>query len=63
MLPLIPIVLATAAREHRWGSAAFALGLAVSFAAVGMFVATIGFAIGLDADLFRAVCGVDGGVE
>jgi cytochrome c-type biogenesis protein len=58
VLPLIPIVLGTAAGEHRWGPAALAAGLAVSFTAVGLFVATIGFAIGLDADLFRAVGGV-----
>ncbi|MGF1660439.1 MAG: cytochrome c biogenesis protein CcdA, partial [Rubrimonas sp.] len=58
VLPLIPIVLGTAAGEHRWGPAALAGGLAVSFTAVGMFVATIGFAVGLDADLFRAVGGV-----
>jgi cytochrome c biogenesis protein CcdA len=58
VLPLIPIVLGTAAGEHRWGPAALAAGLAVSFTVVGLFVATIGFAIGLDADLFRAVGGV-----
>jgi cytochrome c-type biogenesis protein len=58
VLPLIPIVLGTAAGERRWGPAALAAGLAVSFTAVGLFVATIGFAIGLDADLFRAVGGV-----
>jgi cytochrome c biogenesis protein CcdA len=32
-----------------------AAGLAVSFVAVGLFVATIGFSIGLTADLFRQV--------
>lgn len=57
VLPLIPIVLAGAAGEHRWGPAALAGGLAVSFTAVGLFVATIGFAIGLNAELFRAVGG------
>lgn len=57
VLPLIPIVLGTAAGEHRWGPAALAGGLAVSFAAVGLFVATIGFAIGLDAGVFRAAGG------
>lgn len=57
VLPLIPIVLASAAGEHRWGPAALAGGLAVSFTGVGLFVATIGFAIGLDTDLFRAVGG------
>jgi len=57
VLPLIPIVLATAAGQHRRGPLALAAGLALSFTAVGLFVATIGFAIGLDAGLFRAVGG------
>ncbi|HEX2527847.1 MAG TPA: cytochrome c biogenesis protein CcdA [Geminicoccus sp.] len=53
VLPLLPIVLGTAASEHRYGPAALAAGLALSFVAVGLFVATIGFSIGLDAGLFR----------
>jgi cytochrome c biogenesis protein CcdA len=57
VLPLIPIVLATAAGQHRKGPLALAAGLALSFTAVGIFVATIGFAIGLDAGLFRMVGG------
>lgn len=57
VLPLIPIVLATAAGHHRFGPLALAAGLALSFTAVGLFVATIGFAMGLDAGLFRAVGG------
>lgn len=57
VLPLIPIVLATAAGQHRHGPLALAAGLALSFTAVGLFVATIGFAIGLDAGLFRAAGG------
>jgi len=32
---------------------ALACGLALSFTVIGLFVATIGFAIGLDADVFR----------
>jgi len=55
VLPLIPIVIGTATASHRFGALALALGLAISFTAVGMFVATIGFAIGLDADWFRAL--------
>lgn len=58
VLPLIPIVLATAARQHPRGPVALAAGLALSFTAVGIFVATVGFAIGLDATVFRAVGGV-----
>ncbi|TXM98082.1 cytochrome c biogenesis protein CcdA, partial [Methylobacterium sp. WL122] len=39
--------------EHRLGPAALAAGLALSFVIIGLFVATVGFAIGLDAGIFR----------
>jgi len=55
VLPLLPIVLGTAQSEHRLGPVALASGLAVSFTLIGLFVATIGFAIGLDTDVFRAI--------
>ncbi|BAU88841.1 cytochrome c biogenesis transmembrane protein [Methylorubrum populi] len=55
VLPLLPLVLGAAATEHRLGPLALAGGLALSFVAVGLFVATIGFAIGLDGDLFRKI--------
>ena len=57
VLPLVPIVLGAAQSKHRFGPAALGLGLALSFTLVGLFVATIGFALGLDADLFRTVGG------
>jgi cytochrome c biogenesis protein CcdA len=57
-LPLLPIVLGAATAEHRLGPAALAAGLAVSFVAIGLFVATIGFSIGLDADVFRIIAAV-----
>ena len=53
VLPLLPIVIGAAASEHRFGPVALAVGLASSFVLVGLFFATIGFAIGLDADWFR----------
>ncbi len=53
VLPLVPMTLGAAAGEHRAGPWALAGGLALSFTAIGLFVATIGFAIGLDADVFR----------
>lgn len=53
VLPLVPIVLGAAASEHRFGPVALAAGLALSFTAIGLFVATIGFAIGLDGEVFR----------
>ena len=55
VLPLLPVVLGTAQSEHRLGPVALASGLAVSFTIIGLFVATIGFAIGLDTDVFRAI--------
>jgi cytochrome c-type biogenesis protein len=58
VLPLIPIVIGAATGEHRFGPAALAAGLAVSFVAIGLFVATIGFSIGLDLDAFRTVAAV-----
>ena len=55
VLPLVPLALGAAASEHRLGPIALVGGLTLSFVAIGLFVATIGFAIGLDADVFRAV--------
>jgi cytochrome c-type biogenesis protein len=58
VLPLLPIVLGTAASEHRLGPVALAAGLALSFTAIGLFVATMGFAMGLDTDVFRTVSAI-----
>ena len=55
VLPLIPIVLAGAVAEHRLAPLALAAGLALSFTAIGLFVATIGFSMGLDLELFRKI--------
>jgi cytochrome c-type biogenesis protein len=58
VLPLLPIVLGAAASQHRLGPLALAGGLALSFTAIGLFVATVGFAMGLDTGLFRTVSAV-----
>jgi cytochrome c biogenesis protein CcdA len=58
VLPLVPIVLGAAASEQKWGPVALAAGLSVSFVVIGLFVATIGFSLGLDADVFRYVAAV-----
>lgn len=58
VLPLLPIVLGTAVSEHRLGPTALAGGLALSFVVIGLFVATIGFSIGLDAGVFRSAAAV-----
>ena len=53
VLPLLPIVLGAALSQHRLGPVALAAGLALSFVVIGLFIATIGFSIGLDAGFFR----------
>jgi cytochrome c biogenesis protein CcdA len=53
VLPILPLVLGAAGSEHKAGPAALAAGLALSFTAVGLFVATVGFAVGLDGGAFR----------
>lgn len=55
VLPLLPIVLGAAAAEHRWAPVALAVGVAVSFSVLGLFLSTIGYAVGLDAGLFRLI--------
>jgi cytochrome c-type biogenesis protein len=53
VLPILPVVLGTAASEHRLGPIALASGLSISFVAIGLFLATIGHSIGLDAERLR----------
>ena len=55
VLPLLPILIATATTQHRHGPLALAAGLALSFAVVGLFIATIGVAIGVDQGVLRIV--------
>ena len=58
VLPLLPIMLGSAASEHRLAPAALAAGLSLSFVVIGLFVATVGFAAGLDTGFFRLVSAV-----
>jgi cytochrome c-type biogenesis protein len=58
VLPILPIVLGAASSAERLGPVALASGLALSFTAIGLFVATIGYSVGLDADVFRYVAAV-----
>jgi cytochrome c-type biogenesis protein len=58
VLPLLPVVLATATSEHRLGPVALAVGLALSFLILGLFVATIGFSLGLDSELFSTLAAI-----
>ncbi len=58
VLPLLPLVLAAAASAHRAGAAMLAVGMALSFTAAGLFIATVGFAIGLDGGVLRTASAV-----
>ncbi len=55
VLPILPLVIGAALAAHPMGPLALALGLALSFTAVGLFVATIGYGLGLDSEWFRAL--------
>jgi cytochrome c-type biogenesis protein len=55
VLPLIPVLVASAVNAHRWGALALGAGLVTSFTLVGLFLATVGASLGLDADTFRTV--------
>ena len=50
VLPVLPIVLASALHQHRLGPVALALGMVASFATLGFTVAAFGQAIGLTDD-------------
>jgi len=58
VLPILPIVLGAATTQHRLGPAALAGGLALSFVAIGLFFATIGFSLGLDSGVLREIAAV-----
>jgi cytochrome c biogenesis protein CcdA len=58
VLPILPVVFSSAQSQSRLGPAALAGGVAAAFTGVGLFVATVGFTIGLDPDLFHRVAGV-----
>lgn len=58
VIPLLPVILAAAAAENRYGSLSLALGLAISFTFVGTFIAAFGLALGIDGTLIRAIAGL-----
>ena len=55
VVPLLPILVASAVAEHRLGLWALAAGLALSFTAVGLFIATIGVSFGIDSTVLHRV--------
>lgn len=55
VLPVLPIVLASSLRADRRAPVALALGMSVSFVILGLGVATLGPALGLDEDVVARV--------
>lgn len=58
VLPILPIVLGAASSGERLGPVALAAGLALSFTVLGLFVATIGYSIGINADALRYLAAI-----
>jgi cytochrome c-type biogenesis protein len=57
VLPILPIIFGSATAKSRWGPAALAAGVAIAFTVVGLFIATIGFSLGLNEDVFHKIAG------
>ena len=55
VLPLLPILIGTAASAHRRGPLALAAGLTFSFAVIGVLLASAGARLGLDQTVFRNI--------
>jgi cytochrome c biogenesis protein CcdA len=55
VLPIIPILLASAAGEHARAPLALAAGLALSYAVIGTSLAWASAAIGIDTSIFRGI--------
>ncbi len=58
VLPLVPIVLGSAAQRGKWGPAVLAAGLVASFTATGFALATLGTGAGLDGQALRLFAAV-----
>lgn len=58
VLPILPILVATATAEDRFGPLAFAGGLIFSFAAFGILILSVGFSIGLSQEMLRTAAAV-----
>lgn len=55
VIPVLPIVLASATQAGRAGPALLALGMGLSFVALGLGVTAFGHAIGLNADMLSRI--------
>lgn len=58
VLPLVPILVASALGQSRLGPLALAAGLALSFASFGLLIVAFGFQLGIDEQVIRNFAGV-----
>ncbi len=57
VLPLVPILMGSAASTHRFGSFALVAGLMLSFTLIGVGLGSLGGSIGLEQDTLRVIGG------
>lgn len=55
VLPLLPVLLASAVQQHVLGPMALASGLSISFTGIGLLTASLGIGLGIDAGVLRLV--------
>lgn len=58
VLPMLPLVLAGTMSGGRMGPVAFAVGMVLSFTALGLFIATVGIGLGVTPNVLRQVAAV-----
>ncbi len=58
VLPVLPIVLATALSENRYGPLALGFGLVVAFSTFGLLITAFGFSLGLSEALVRQLAAI-----
>lgn len=58
VLPLVPILMGSAASEHRFGSVALVGGLMLSFTLIGVGLGSLSSSVGIEQDTLRVVAGV-----
>jgi len=58
VLPLLPIVIASAFQSNRFGPLALAAGLVVSFTVIGVGITAFGHLLGIDIDMINRIAAV-----
>ena len=58
VLPALPLIVGSAAQQHRHAPLALAFGLVASFTTIGIFLSTIGIGLGIDQSVIRSVAAI-----